>query len=71
MYRRNRWPTRISFILVLTMGMFGFFYATATWLPALESIDFAGFAEGVDWLEVLAAIGEQALQLLLGATSGG
>ena len=71
MYRRNLWPTRISFILVLTMGMFGFFYATATWLPALESIDFAGFAEGVDWVEVLAAIGEQALQLLLGATSGG
>ena len=71
MYRRNRWPTRISFILVLTMGMFGFFYATATWLPALESIDLAGFAEGVDWVEVLAAIGEQALQLLLGATSGG
>ena len=71
MYRRSRWPTRISFILVLTMGMLGFFYAIATWLPALESIDFAGFAEGVDWVEALAAIGEQALQLLLGATSGG
>ena len=53
------------------MGMLGFFYAIAAWLPALESIDFAGFAEGVDWVEALAAIGEQALQLLLGATSGG
>ena len=71
MYRHSRWPTRISFILVLTMGMLGFVYAIATWLPTLEAIDFTGYAEGVDWVEVLAAIGEQALQLLLGATSGG
>ncbi len=71
MYRRNRWPTRISFILVIAMGMFGFLYAVATWLPALGAIDLAGYAEGIDWVEALAAIGEQALQLLLGATSGG
>ena len=71
MYRHSRWPTRISFILVLTMGMLGFVYAIATWLPTLEAIDFTGYAEGVDWVAVLAAIGEQALQLLLGATSGG
>jgi hypothetical protein len=53
------------------MGMLGFLYAVATWLPALGAIDLAGFAEGIDWVEALAAIGEQALQLLLGATSGG
>jgi hypothetical protein len=71
MVRRSRWPTRISFILVIVMGMLGFLYAVATWLPALGAIDLAGFAEGIDWVEALAAIGEQALQLLLGATSGG
>jgi uncharacterized membrane protein len=65
MVRRSRWPTRISFILVIVMGMLGFLYAVATWLPALGAIDLAGFAEGIDWVEALAAIGEQALQLLL------
>ena len=71
MYRKNRWPTRISFMLVLAMGVLGTFYAIATWLPALQAIDVTGYAEGIDWVEVLAAIGEQAIQLLLGATSGG
>ena len=71
MYRRNRWPTRISFILVLVMGFAGFYYATATWWPALKAIDLTGSAEGVDWVEVASAVGEQAIQLLLGATSGG
>ena len=71
MYRRSRWPTRISFILVIAMGLAGFLYAVATWVPALDAIDFTTFAEGIDWVEAGAAIGEQALQLLLGATSGG
>ena len=71
MYRRNRWPTRISFILVLAMALLGLYYADTFWAPALDTLDYASYAENVDWVEVAAAVGEQALQLLLGATSGG
>ncbi len=55
---------------MLLMGLFGLWYATAIWIPMFDSVDLSAFADNVDWVDTAATIGEQAVQLLLGATSG-
>ena len=35
-----------------------------------DTVDLSAFTDTADWVETTAAIGEQAVQLLLGATSG-
>ncbi|MFN3979241.1 MAG: hypothetical protein ACK4SA_02505 [Caldilinea sp.] len=67
--QNNRWVIRASFIAVIVMGLFGFWYAVSVWMPMLDAIDLSAFAEDVDWVDTVAAIGEQAVQLLLGITS--
>jgi hypothetical protein len=67
--QNNRWVIRASFIAVIVMGLFGFWYAVSVWMPMLDAIDLSAFAEDVDWVDMVAAIGEQAVQLLLGITS--
>jgi len=67
--QNNRWVIRASFIAVMAMGLFGFWYAVSVWMPMLDAIDLSAFAEGVDWVDTAATIGEQAVQLLLGITS--
>lgn len=68
--RQNRWTTRISFLLVLLMAAVGFWYAATFWRPAVSAVDLSNYSSGVDWVETTSAVGEQAIQLLLGATSG-
>ncbi len=70
MMRQNRWAIRISFLAVLLMGLFGLWYATAIWIPLFDSADLSALADNVDWVDTAATIGEQAVQLLLGAMSG-
>ena len=70
MLRQNRWSIRISFLLVLVAAFFGLWYATTFWQPTLD-IDVTTYTQEVDWVEVVSAIGEQAIQVLLGVTSGG
>jgi hypothetical protein len=70
MARQNRWSIRISFILVLVMALVGLWYALTFWTPSVTEIDVAGTTEQIDWVEAASAVGEQAVQLLLGATSG-
>ena len=67
--QNNRWVIRVSFIAVIAMGLFGFWYAVSVWMPMLDAIDLSAFAEGVDWVDTVATIGEQVVQLLLGITS--
>lgn len=52
------------------MGLFGLWYATAIWIPLFDSADLSALADNVDWVDTAATIGEQAVQLLLGAMSG-
>ena len=52
------------------MGLFGLWYATAVWIPMFDTVDLSAFTDSADWVDTAAAIGEQAVQLLLGATSG-
>ncbi len=68
--QNNRWTIRLSFALVLLMGLIGFWYAVAVWMPMLDAVDLSAFADNVDWVDTAATIGEQVVQLLLGFTSG-
>ena len=70
MLRQNRWSIRISFLLVLLSAFFGLWYATTFWQPAIN-IDVSAYTQKIDWIEAVSAIGDQAIQVLLGATSGG
>jgi hypothetical protein len=70
MLRQNRWSIRISFILVIIAATFGLWYANAAWESFLPDLDLTGLSENTDWVEVVAGMGEAAVQLLLGATSG-
>lgn len=68
--QNNRWTIRISFIAVIFMGLFGFWYAVSVWMPMFDAVDLSVFTEDVDWVDIVASIGEQAVQLLLGVASG-
>ncbi|GIV70165.1 MAG: hypothetical protein KatS3mg048_3027 [Caldilinea sp.] len=68
--RNNRWMLRISFIAVLLMGLLGFGYAIMVWLPMLDAVDLSAFGDAADWVDVVAGIGEQGIQLFLGVASG-
>jgi hypothetical protein len=68
--QNNRWTIRISFIAVILMGLLGFWYAVSIWIPMFDAVDLSVFTEDVDWVEIVAGVGEQAVQLLLGVTSG-
>lgn len=70
MLRQNRWSIRISFILVIIAAAFGLWYAATFWQPEIQAVDTGGAAQQFDWVETVSAIGEQAIQVLLGATSG-
>ena len=68
--RRNRLIIRVSLILVLCAGMFGGWYASRNWMPDLEAYEGRVLSEDVDLIELAAGIGEEAVQLFLGLTSG-
>jgi hypothetical protein len=70
MLRQNRWSIRISFILVIAAAAFGLWFASTLWQPELDAIDAQAYTEQFDWVEAISAVGEQAIQVLLGATSG-
>ena len=70
MARQNRWTVRISFMLVIVMAAVGLWYATTVWLPALDTVDLSFLTNTADWVDIASAVGEQLIQLLLGATSG-
>lgn len=70
MLRQNRWSIRISFILIIAAATFGLWYTNAAWESFLPDLDLTGLSENTDWVEVVADMGEAAVQLLLGATSG-
>ena len=67
---QNRWAVRISFILVLLLAVFGFWYATAVWIPRFDNVDLSIFTDSATLTDRIADASEQTIQLLLGATSG-
>lgn len=68
MIRNSRLQTRIFFLLVLAMGLFGAWYANTRII--LDLTAFSTPANSADWVELIALIGEEVIQLFLGITSG-
>ena len=69
--RRNRLIFRLSLLIVLCMGAFGGWYSSRNWTPDFQVGDVNALTEEIDWVDVIASIGEEAVQLLLGLTSDG
>ena len=67
MLRQNRWSIRISSCWSSSWASFGLWYATTFWQPALDTIDSTAYAKAIDWVEALAGIGEQAIQICCSA----
>ena len=67
----NRQVTRLFFILVFSMALFGGWFADRQWQQVeLASTDTPVVAEEeFDWIDFVATLGEEALQLFLGLAS--
>lgn len=73
MSRPNRQLIRLYFIAVIVMGLFGFWYAGNHWqidANALQEASLGGITGDGDWIDFIATLGEETLQLFLGFTSG-
>jgi len=65
----NRQLTRLFFILVFIMAMFGACYAERTWRIDLATLEQGPIFESADWIDFVSSLGEQVIQLFLGLTS--
>ena len=70
MVRNNRQLTRIFFVLVIAMGLFGAEYARNNWQPNISEWNTSDPTQSADWVDFFASLGEEAIQLFLGLTSG-
>ena len=70
LFRYNRHLQRIFFLLVILAGLYGWSYATSNWSFDLSLFDLSQFTDRTDWMETIAALLEQAIQLFLALTSG-
>ena len=69
MVRNNKQFIRLFFVLVICAGLYGYAYALINWQFSAESLTSFSFDEESDWIDVIAALGEEVLQLFLGLTS--
>ncbi len=68
-HRRSRWLTRIFFALVIAAGIYGWFYGAANWQPDASAFEIASLTGGADWIELVAGIMEDAIQIFQEITS--
>ncbi|MEM7127986.1 MAG: hypothetical protein AAF702_16750 [Chloroflexota bacterium] len=70
MGHNSRQTNRLFFLIVLVSAMFGWWYASTTWQLQPETILGSGLrpSEG-DWIDFIAAIAEQMMQLFIGLAS--
>jgi hypothetical protein len=69
MARKNRQLIRFYFILVIIMGLFGGWYASRTWQIDPAGLEQVNLGDQGDWIDYLATLGEESIQLFLGFTS--
>lgn len=72
MFRPNRRLTRLYLLAVILMGLFGFWYAGTHWQitpSTLQEVNLGGMNDSGDWVDFVATLGEETLQLFLGFTS--
>lgn len=69
MVQNNRQLIRLFFVLVIGVGLFGGWFTMQRF--HLDGLTFTtSSSDNRNWLDLLALIGEQTIQLLLGLTSG-
>jgi len=69
LFRYNRQLQRLFFVLVILAGLYGWNYAVTNWRFDISLFDLSRFANQTDWMETVAALLEQAIQLFLALTS--
>lgn len=69
LFRYNRHLQRLFFVLVILAGLYGWNYAVTHWNFDLSLFDLSAFTDQTDWMETIAALLEQAIQLFLAMTS--
>ena len=69
--RNNRQVTRLFFLLVLAMALFGAWFGTTFWQPDLDTLALSDAAGNENWIDLAASLGEVVLQLFLGVTTSG
>lgn len=68
MVQNNRQLIRLFFLLVISIGLFGGWWTSRRF--QIESFTLSPATDTTDWVDLLALIGEQTIQLFLGLTSG-
>lgn len=66
--RPSRWTVRVSLILVIIMGLLGYWVAINAVSIDLATVEAQQPSDEGAWLDLLAALGEEAIQLFLGFT---
>ena len=61
--RRNRLLNRIFFALVIVAGLFGWYYGARNWQPDPSALDLNALTGGADWIEIVAGVLEDAIQI--------
>jgi hypothetical protein len=69
MVRQKRLMLRLYFILVITLALFGAWYANQYWQVETDAISALHMEDEADWVDFFASLGEGAIQLFLGFTS--
>jgi len=69
LFRYNRHLQRAFFILIILAGFYGWRYAATNWSFDISLFDLSALTKQTDWMETIAALLEQAIQLFLALTS--
>lgn len=68
MVQNNRQLIRLFFLIVIGAGLWGGWYTSQHF--QIEMLAIAPPTDSSNWMDLLALLGEQTIQLLLGFTSG-
>ena len=68
-HRRSRWLYRIFFVLVIAAGLYGWFYGARNWQPDASALEIVSLTGGADWIDLVAGVLEDAIQIFQEITS--
>ncbi len=68
-HRRSRWLYRIFFVLVIAAGLYGWLYGARNWQPDASALEIASLTGGADWIDLVAGVLEDAIQIFQEITS--
>ena len=68
-HRNSRLLLRIFFALVIVAGLFGWRYGVSNWQPDLSTLELTTLTGDTDWIELVAGVLEDAIQIFQDITS--